>query len=113
MSQISEQPSSPDPVAGQSPPSNAFTGGVFALALAGAVVTTVILIRHGAETHWPLLLWAIACTLTALGFGMFSLAPATRRSTLTPAERTRFAMLLLGGLLGLWTALIGFVLPFT
>src|SRR6516162_5553194 len=89
------------------------SGGAFVI----AIIALRIFIRYvwqggNVGTNWPLLLWLIALVFTiALVAGRnFFYGDA---DTMTEVEKFRFNLMLLGGLVGLFTALLGILLPFT
>jgi hypothetical protein len=60
----------------------------------------------------PVFVWGLTCALVCLSLAVIGFA-YTPDGRLSAAERTRLLLLGAGGLLGLATALLGFVLPFT
>lgn len=87
--------------------------GLFVLAGLLAAMPIYLLIRQGsaAVTH-PVWLWGAATSLSALAVAVVHLSGAGLSEEVR-AGRLRLELMLLGGLLGLATALLGFVLPFT
>lgn len=87
--------------------------GLFVLAglLAILPITLLILHRTAAVTQ-PVWLWGAAVTLVALGVAIAHLTASDSNPDLR-AGRLRLELMMLGGLIGLSTTLLGFALPVT
>ncbi len=84
------------------------------LAVAFAIVPIYLSIRaHGVQAALgPVFVWGVVMALVSLLAGLVGFGSMTQ-GRVTEAEKIRVLLLCTGGLLGLTTALLGFVLPFT
>src|SRR5690349_2945934 len=114
---MSEQPNSAADAAvssGTSSRQNQINVGLLVLGIVCATAGMYRLWQYKAD-YLPKSLWFLACGLTALvcgGLGFITSSAVTQ----TGSEKQRLRVLTgitAGGLLGAWTALLGFTLPFT
>src|SRR5947209_2626590 len=90
-----------------------FSYALLGLALVGAVLLVVMLARSGAVAALssPVFYWGLFSTLTLVVVGVLGLT-LTPEGGVSEAEQLRMLLLVLGGALGLFSALLGLLLPF-
>ncbi len=118
MSSSVPQPSTPsqrDPYEGLVPYRRHIINGLAVLTGGFLVLQVWLIIRAGGfQAVWvrPVYIWSLLCTLCSGSFAAVGFLYKPDGKT-TEAEKIRIMLLCTGGLLGMATALLGFVLPFT
>jgi hypothetical protein len=89
------------------------TFGLLGTAALFALIPIYLLVKYKLTASWgPVFFWGILLVLVTAATAIVNAAvPVGER--LTPSERMRLQILILGGVIGLLTALLGLTLPFT
>jgi hypothetical protein len=84
--------------------------GLFVLAVLLAIYPVYYLTRHGFEAVPPAFWWLAVLSADALAVAVINVVYSPR-GRMSPGEKLRFIIVLLGGLIGICTAIFGLALP--